>query len=125
VRRQDPATREPSETAGAVTVGAVTVGAVTVGAVTVGELAGAFAAAAPRLRVCYAAAHFAETLRGDPYGSEVPLADLFSGLPEACPAGPVTPRPGAYGCFNRRRNSHRRPVVRSRAGTNGSSLGLP
>jgi Ca-activated chloride channel homolog len=61
VRWLDPSTREPRENA-------VTV--------TVGELSGDFLEAGPRVRQCYAAAYFAEVLRGSRYGGEVRLADL-------------------------------------------------
>ncbi|MEV0392781.1 vWA domain-containing protein [Polymorphospora rubra] len=58
VRWLDPRNRSASETSSGVTAGA---------------LAGGFEASAPRLRVCYAAGYFAETLRG---GSETTYADL-------------------------------------------------
>jgi Ca-activated chloride channel family protein len=61
IRWQDPVTRQPHEAANAVTVA---------------ELDRSFTAAPPRLRVCYAAAYFAEALRHSPYGGEVHLADL-------------------------------------------------
>ena len=54
-RPQDPSTRESSEQATTVTVA---------------DLARDFAAAAPRLRVCYAAAYFAEVLRSSRYGGD-------------------------------------------------------
>jgi Ca-activated chloride channel family protein len=61
VRWLDPSTREPDE-------GAVTV--------TVDQLSGEFPAAGPRLRQCYAAAYFAEVLRGNRAAAEVRLPDL-------------------------------------------------
>jgi Ca-activated chloride channel family protein len=61
VRWLDPRTREPNETATVVTVE---------------SLSGAFGAAAPRMRVTYAAAFFAEVLRHSRYGTEVRLNDL-------------------------------------------------
>jgi Ca-activated chloride channel homolog len=61
VRWLDPNRREPSETSATVTADA---------------LGGQFEQAAPRLRMCYAAAYFAESLRGSPYGRDVRLADL-------------------------------------------------
>ena len=61
IRWQDPATREASEQSATVTVA---------------DLGGGFTDAAPRLRVCYAAAYLAEVLRGSPYGPEVRVADL-------------------------------------------------
>lgn len=61
IRWQDPVTREPHESSGAIDVAG---------------LDGSFDAATPRLRVCYVAAYFAESLRHSPYGSEVRLADL-------------------------------------------------
>ena len=42
----------------------------------VADLDGDFAGASPRLRVCYAAAYFAESLRRSSYGGEVRLPDL-------------------------------------------------
>jgi Ca-activated chloride channel family protein len=42
----------------------------------VNDLDADFANAAPRLQVCYAAAYFAEVLRGSPYGHQVDLRDL-------------------------------------------------
>jgi Ca-activated chloride channel homolog len=44
--------------------------------VSVADLGGEFAGASPRLRVCYAAAYFAESLRHSSYAKEVRLADL-------------------------------------------------
>jgi Ca-activated chloride channel homolog len=61
VHWQDPVTRQPSEAAGTVSVS---------------QLSGAFTAAAPRLRVTYAAAYFAESLRGGAYATEARLTDL-------------------------------------------------
>jgi Ca-activated chloride channel family protein len=61
IRWQDPQTREPHEASAAISVA---------------DLNGSFDAAAPRLRVCYTAAYFAETLRHSPYGTEVRLSDL-------------------------------------------------
>jgi len=61
VRWLDPSTREPSE--GAVTVTEV-------------NLADEFTASRPRLRQCYAAAYFAEVLRGSRLGGQVRLPDL-------------------------------------------------
>lgn len=61
VRWLDPTTREASEQAADVTVE---------------DLARGFAAATPRLRLDYAAAYFAESLRDSAYGREVRLADL-------------------------------------------------
>jgi Ca-activated chloride channel family protein len=61
IRWQDPGTREPHEAS-------ATIG--------VADLGGSFDASAPRLRVCYAAAYFAEALRHSPYGTEVRLTDL-------------------------------------------------
>jgi len=42
----------------------------------VNDLDADFIDAAPRLQVCYAAAYFAEVLRGSPYGRQVDLRDL-------------------------------------------------
>jgi Ca-activated chloride channel family protein len=61
IRWQDPSTHEASELATTVTVA---------------DLARDFTAAAPRLRVCYAGAYFAEALRASRYGGEVRLTDL-------------------------------------------------
>jgi Ca-activated chloride channel family protein len=61
IRWQDPVTRQPHEAADPVSVT---------------DLAGSFSTAAPRLRVCYVAAYFAEALRHSPYGSEIRLGDL-------------------------------------------------
>jgi Ca-activated chloride channel family protein len=61
IRWQDPAGKQPHEASDTVTVS---------------DLGGSFTAAPPRLRVCYAAAYFAEALRHSPYGSEVHLGDL-------------------------------------------------
>ena len=61
VRWLDPTSREASEQAAAVMVE---------------DLARGFAAATPRLRLDYAAAYFAESLRDSAYGREVRLADL-------------------------------------------------
>ena len=63
IRWQDPITKEARE-AGAT--------------VSVADLGRAFAEAAPRLQVCYAAAYFAEVLRQSPYGAEVNPGDLGS-----------------------------------------------
>jgi Ca-activated chloride channel homolog len=61
VRWLDPVSREPTETATTVTVE---------------NLGRTLEAASPQLRVDYAAAYFAEVLRGSRYGDEVRLADL-------------------------------------------------
>ncbi|GAA4562601.1 VWA domain-containing protein [Micromonospora coerulea] len=61
VRWLDPRTREADETSGSVTVG---------------DLGGRFDTASPRLRTCYAAAYFAEALRGDGRHREVRLPEL-------------------------------------------------
>src|SRR5439155_25628828 len=58
VRWQDPATRQASEETETVTVG---------------ELSADFGEAAPRLRVSYAAAYFAEALRGGPHTGDARL----------------------------------------------------
>jgi Ca-activated chloride channel family protein len=63
VRWLDPSSREPNERSG--TIG-------------VSDVDGSFAGASPRLRVCYVAAFFAETLRHSPYASAVRLTDLAS-----------------------------------------------
>jgi Ca-activated chloride channel homolog len=57
----DPTRREPSETSATVTADV---------------LSGGFEQAGPRLRMCYSAAFFAESLRGSQYGRAVRLADL-------------------------------------------------
>jgi Ca-activated chloride channel family protein len=44
--------------------------------ITAADLSGEFAGASPRLRVCYVAAYFAESLRHSPYGGEVRLPQL-------------------------------------------------
>jgi Ca-activated chloride channel family protein len=44
--------------------------------ITAADLSGEFAGASPRLRVCYVAAYFAESLRHSPYGEEVRLPEL-------------------------------------------------
>ena len=61
VRWTDPAARTPAETYGSVTVA---------------DVDGAFTAASPRLRACYAAAWFAQTLRDDRSDGQVRLTDL-------------------------------------------------
>lgn len=61
VRWLDPASREADGTTESVTVG---------------DLGGEFDEASPRLRTCYAAAYFAEVLRGDGQHREVRLAEL-------------------------------------------------
>jgi Ca-activated chloride channel family protein len=61
IRWLDPVTREPTEQAATVSVGGLATG---------------FEAAAPRLRLCYAAAYFAEVLRRSPHAGEVRLTDL-------------------------------------------------
>ncbi|MET8907689.1 von Willebrand factor type A domain-containing protein [Micromonospora sp. NPDC004551] len=61
VRWTDPAERTPAETYGSVTVA---------------DVQGSFATASPRLRACYAAAWFAETLRGTESDGPVRLTDL-------------------------------------------------
>ncbi len=61
VRWLDPTTRQPYESAQTIDVFA---------------LRGDFEAASPRLRVCYAAAFFAEVLRGDRDSARLRLADL-------------------------------------------------
>jgi Ca-activated chloride channel family protein len=61
IRWQDPASREPHETGATVRVG---------------DLGRSFPEAAPRLRVGYAAAYFAEVLRHSPYAAEVSPMDL-------------------------------------------------
>ena len=71
IRWQDPATREASELATTVTVA---------------DLARDFTAAAARLRVCYAAAYFAEALRASRYGGEVRLTDLANVADKAASA---------------------------------------
>jgi Ca-activated chloride channel family protein len=63
VRWLDPATHLPDES---------------VDSVYTTDLDVAFDDAAPGLRVCYAAAYFAEALRGSPYGSYAQLPDLAS-----------------------------------------------
>ncbi len=63
VRWLDPVSREATETATTVTVE---------------DLGRTLEAASPQLRVDYAAAYFAEVLRGSRYGDEVRLADLAS-----------------------------------------------
>jgi Ca-activated chloride channel homolog len=63
VRWQDPVDRAAHEAARGITVA---------------DLQGAFATASPRLRVCYAAAFFAEVLRSDPEAGQVSLDDLAS-----------------------------------------------
>jgi Ca-activated chloride channel homolog len=63
VRWLDPVSREPAETATTVTVE---------------DLDRPLEAGSPQLRVDYAAAYFAEVLRGSRYGDEVRLADLAS-----------------------------------------------
>jgi Ca-activated chloride channel family protein len=61
IRWQDPGTQEADERGAAVVVS---------------DLGDGFAEAAPRLRMDYAAAYFAESLRRSPYGGEVNLNDL-------------------------------------------------
>lgn len=61
VRWLDPATRQPLEIVSSVFTNTLDV---------------PFQQASPRLRVCYAAAYFAEVLRGSQYGTEVRLTDL-------------------------------------------------
>jgi Ca-activated chloride channel family protein len=61
VRWLDPTGREAQEQAARITVA---------------DLDREFTGASPRLRVCYAAAYFAESLRGSPYAQEVRLTDL-------------------------------------------------
>jgi Ca-activated chloride channel family protein len=68
VRWQDPASREATETAGQVRVG---------------DLQQQFDAASARLKVCYAAAFFAEVLRGSQYGQQVRLPALAEIADEA------------------------------------------
>jgi Ca-activated chloride channel homolog len=63
VRWLDPTSREPAETATTVTVD---------------DLGRPLEAASAQLRVDYAAAYFAEVLRGSRYGDEVRLSDLAS-----------------------------------------------
>jgi Ca-activated chloride channel homolog len=61
VRWLDPTGREPAEAYESVTVA---------------DIDGDFAEARPQVWVCYAAAYFAEALRGGPYARQVRLADL-------------------------------------------------
>jgi Ca-activated chloride channel family protein len=72
VRWLDPKSREAHETAASVDVR---------------DLSGQLEAASPRLRVCYAAAYFAEALRGSRYGTEVRLTDL-AGIAERAARDP-------------------------------------
>jgi Ca-activated chloride channel family protein len=68
VRWQDPSNRQAAETSGQVRVG---------------DLQRQFDAASARLKVCYAAAFFAEVLRGSEYGHQVRLPDLAEVADEA------------------------------------------
>lgn len=61
VRWLDPTTRQPLEVVSSVFTGSLDV---------------PFVQASSRLQVCYAAAYFAEVLRGSQYGAEVRLSDL-------------------------------------------------
>jgi Ca-activated chloride channel homolog len=61
VRWLDPVTRLPAEAADSIDAS---------------DLATPLAQASPRLQTCYAAAFFAEVLRGSPYGRQIRLGDL-------------------------------------------------